>query len=245
MPLDLEALSLKERVAVLNEEFSDATPQEVLKGALQSPGVGLTAMVSSFGAESVVLLHMLSQIDRLVPVLFLDTEMLFPETLAYQKELSDKLKLNTRVIQPDRTALFERDQDALLHRKDPDACCALRKTEPLEKALTNFDAWITGRKRAQGGKRAMLPFFEVDADRLKVNPLAQMDLNSVQSYIRRHGLPSHPLVARGYPSIGCAPCTTKARPDEDPRAGRWRGQEKSECGIHIENGRVIRRSEAI
>lgn len=244
MPLDLNASSPTDRAAQLNAEFGQAEPEVILRQALQSAGVGLTAMVSSFGAESVVLLHMLSKVDRLVPVLFLDTEMLFHETLTYQRELAEQLKLNTRIITPDREAVFARDGEGLLHRRDPDACCALRKSEPLEKALSNFDAWITGRKRAQGGVRAEMDVFEADNGKLKVNPLASYTTEQVQDYITRHKLPRHPLVARGFPSIGCAPCTTKAKPNEDPRAGRWRGQEKVECGIHLVDGKFQKTGDA-
>ena len=203
---------------------------------------GRVALVSSFGAESVVLLHMVSVVDRTTPVIFLDTEMLFAETLDYQVALTERLGLtDMRVIRPVRDAVFARDPDGLLHRAEPDACCALRKTEPLERALRGFDAWITGRKRFQGQARATLDFFEAeDRRRLKVNPLAHWARDDVRDYIQNNRLPRHPLVARGYPSIGCAPCTSRVRAGEDERAGRWRGSEKEECGIHFVDGRIVR-----
>jgi phosphoadenosine phosphosulfate reductase len=208
--------------------------------------LGHIALVSSFGAESVVLLHMAALIDRKVPVLFIDTEMLFAETLVYQQDVAERLRLeNVQVLRADRARLFEADNENLLHLHDPDACCALRKTEPLQTALRGYDGWITGRKRYQGGKRAALDFFEVErpADalpRIKVNPLAHWDTADVQDYIIENRLPRHPLVSKGYPSIGCAPCTHPVAPGEDARAGRWKGQDKDECGIHFVDGKLVR-----
>lgn len=241
MPLEAPAISRDERVAELNKRYAHHSATNVLEHALYDPNVGRTAMVSSFGAESVVLLHMVSVIDRTTPVLFLDTEMLFPETIEYQRELAARLQLNVEVITPDRSDLFLRDPNNRLHTTNSDACCTLRKTEPLERALDPFDAWITGRKRFQGGERKSLEFFEADgADRVKINPLAHWTPEDVREYMTNNRLPRHPLVAKGYPSIGCAPCTTRVAEGEDPRAGRWRGEEKTECGIHFENGKVVR-----
>jgi phosphoadenosine phosphosulfate reductase len=138
-----------------------------------------------------------------------------------------------------------RDNEGLLHLHDPDACCHMRKTEPLQRALSGFDAWITGRKRYQGKTRAAIDFFENEDDhRIKVNPLAHWESRDLQEYITENRLPRHPLVAKGYPSIGCAPCTTRVNDGEDPRAGRWRDLEKEECGIHIVDGKVVRMSNA-
>ena len=231
-------------VAALNRSHAGADPVEVLARVL-ADHPGRAATVSSFGAESVVLLHMLAQVDRAAPVLFLDTEMLFPATLAYQREVAETLGLtDVRTIRPERTEAFARDPEGDLHRRDPDACCALRKTEPLEAALRGFTAWITGRKRHQTRDRAALDLFEADgAGRVKVNPLAGWSAAEVTAYIGRHGLPRHPLVREGFASIGCAPCTTRVAPGEDPRAGRWRGRDKDECGIHIVGGRVVRTAE--
>lgn len=231
---------LAERRVMLHRR-SDA--QTVVRHALDDLAIGPVAMVSSFGADSVVLLHMLSEIDRDTPVIFVDTEMLFAATLAYQRELAEHLGLrDIRVTRPAREALLERDVDGILHHFDPDACCALRKTEPLERALDGFGGWITGRKRIDGGLRRSLPLYEKSEQRIKVNPLATWTPAMVRDYIARHDLPRHPMVAQGFPSIGCQPCTTPAEADEDPRAGRWRGREKSECGIHFEDGLPLRRA---
>jgi phosphoadenosine phosphosulfate reductase len=229
-------------VAALNARYRHHSAISVLEHALTDSDTGSVAMVSSFGAESVALLHMVAVVDRATPVLFIDTEMLFPETLAYQREVADTLGLrDLRVIRASRTRMAARDPEGLLHQSDPDACCALRKTEPLEHALAPFDAWITGRKRFQSGSRAALEFFEAEgADRIKINPLAHWAREDVADYMVNNRLPRHPLVARGYPSIGCAPCTTPVAAGEDPRAGRWRGSDKEECGIHFVDGRMVR-----
>ncbi len=242
MPLEAPLAPVADRVRELNDRYRHHGATSVLEHALRDPQVGRVALVSSFGAESVVLLHMISVMDRTTPVLFLDTEMLFEETLTYQREVAAKLGLtDVRVIRPDRNAVFLRDPDGALNGTDPDACCKLRKTEPLDRALEPFDAWITGRKRFQGGRRAELPFFEFgNLGRIKVNPLAHWQREDVRDYIVNNRLPRHPLVARGYPSLGCAPCTSRVGADEDERAGRWRGLEKTECGIHFGDGRVIR-----
>lgn len=240
MRLETEFHPLDMTVAELNRTCAGADPATVLWRVL-ADHPGRAATVSSFGAESVVLLHLLAQVDRAAPVLFLDTEMLFPATLSYQHAVAEALGLtDVRVIRPDRAATFARDPDGDLHRRDPDLCCALRKSEPLEAALRGYTAWISGRKRRQTRDRAALGLFEADAvGRLKVNPLASWTSAEVAAYIDAHGLPRHPLVGEGYPSIGCAPCTTRVAPGEDARAGRWRGREKDECGIHL-NGRHLR-----
>ena len=242
MPLESSLASVDERAADLNRRYAHHAAADVLEHALSDPMVGHAALVSSFGAESVVLLHMVSVIDRTTPVLFLDTEMLFPETLDYQQEVAEKLRLtNVQVITPDRDQTFLRDPNNRLNALKPDACCTLRKTEPLLNALQPYEAWITGRKRYQGGKRAALEFFEPEGDaRVKVNPLAHWDPGDVHEYIQNNRLPRHPLVSKGYPSIGCAPCTTRVAEGEDDRAGRWRGKSKDECGIHIVDGKVER-----
>jgi phosphoadenosine phosphosulfate reductase len=234
------------RVAALNARYRHHAASDVLAHALHDADAGRLALVSSFGAESVVLLHMVAVIRRDTPVIFVDTGMLFAETLVYQHELAERLELrDLRIVQPDKTDLQREDPRDLLHRADPDACCALRKARPLQRALAGFDGWITGRKRYQGQSRAALDFFEAEPGtvRIKVNPLAHWTPGDVRTYMEENRLPRHPLVARGYPSIGCQVCTTRVGADEDPRSGRWRGHEKTECGIHFENGRIIRQGE--
>lgn len=226
----------------LSRRYADLVPMALLTQVLESDFVDQAALVSSFGADSVVLLHMVSRINPDVPILFLETGMLFPETISYQKELSALLGLtDIRIIRPDPEESFIEDPDNLLYQGNSDACCNLRKTQPLRRALTEFDAWITGRKRFQSATRKFLPLFEEDIKGLiKVNPLANWEARDLKAYFARHDLPPHPLVAKGYPSIGCAPCTTKVAPGEDPRSGRWRGEEKVECGIHFVDGQIVR-----
>ena len=231
------------RIASLNHRYQHHAAIRVLRDALSDPELGRVAMVSSFGADSVALLHMISLINRDTPVLFIDTQMLFPETLDYQQEVSAKLGLtNVQMIRADPSQVARQDPDGILNQFDANACCDLRKTVPLEGALSGYDSWITGRKRFQGASRADLEFFEADpaGDRIKINPLAHWTSQDVIDYIINNDLPRHPLVAQGYPSIGCQPCTSPVAAGEDPRAGRWRGQEKTECGIHFVNGKMQR-----
>ena len=231
--------ALAEKVEMLNARYRHHSATAVMQGALQD--AGQIALVSSFGAESVVLLHMAAVIDPAVPVLFVDTELLFTETLVYQQEVSERLGLrNVQVIRAEDIA--EKDPYGALRFSDTDACCHLRKTVPLQNALSGYDGWITGRKRFQSGSRAALDFFEVEdgTGRIKVNPLAHWAPEDVRAYMEENRLPRHPLVAQGYPSIGCAPCTSKVAEGEDPRAGRWRDQNKEECGIHFVDGKMVR-----
>ncbi len=228
--------ALTARVQDLNDRFRHHGATAVLKAVLRDRVAGRIALVSSFGAESVALLHLAALVDRHVPVLFLDTGLHFAETLVYQQDLAERLRLsNLRVLRATPARLAAEDPFGALKFNDPDRCCTLRKTEPLQAALAGFDAWITGRKRFQSAGRAALAFFEPDpaSGRIKVNPLAHWRAADVQAYIDENRLPRHPLVARGYPSIGCAPCTSRIRAGEDARAGRWRGQAKTECGLHL------------
>ena len=232
MPLDA---SVADRVATLNARYRHHSATAVLEHSLKDADLGQVALVSSFGAESVVLLHLVATIAPETPVLFIDTRMLFPETLAYQRDLAEKLHLcDLRTIRAAQPRVAFEDPDNTLHQFNTDACCNVRKVEPLERALKSFDGWITGRKRYQGGRREAVEFFEAEGtNRIKVNPLAHWGSEDLGDYMINNRLPRHPLVAQGYPSIGCAPCTTPVKPGEDPRAGRWRNSQKSECGIHF------------
>lgn len=240
-------MPLKPLAGALNQRYRHHSATEVLGRAITDPTLGQTALVSSFGAELVVLLHMLSVTARDTPVIFIDTEMLFAETLTYQMEVAERLQLtDVRIVRADRDRLFDADNENLLHLHDPDACCALRKTVPLQTALSTFGSWISGRKRYQGTTRAALDFFEVEEQdgvvtgRIKINPLAYWTTQDMAEYIAQNNLPRHPMVAKGYPSIGCAPCTTRVNDGEDPRAGRWRDTDKTECGIHFLDGTPVR-----
>ncbi len=218
----------------LNLRYGDRDARDLIALSLSELFPGRVAMVSSFGSESAVLLHLLASVDRNAPVVFLDTQRLFPETLEYRDRLIDRLRLtDVRSVRPAPERLAALDPVKALWMTDPDLCCRIRKTEPLTRALEGFDAWFTGRKRFQSKSRAAIQAFEEDAGRIKVNPLANWAPDDLVSYAAKHDLPPHPLVAKGYPSIGCVPCTDRVLPGEDTRAGRWRGTDKIECGIHL------------
>ncbi len=221
----------------LNRMFRGRDTLEMLRSVMGDGLVGEVATVSSFGAESIVLLHLIAQVDASIPVLFLETGKHFPETLTYRDAVVQQLGLTgLRNLTPDAGMVAARDETGLRWSYDPDGCCEIRKVLPLASALSGFDATITGRKAFQSSTRANLPRFEVDTSdaqgRLKINPLIDWSGEDIQAYFEEHNLPRHPLVEAGYPSIGCAPCTSKVAPGEDPRSGRWKGWEKTECGIH-------------
>jgi phosphoadenosine phosphosulfate reductase len=218
----------------LAEKFYALNAQKLLRLVIEDLFPRRIALVSSFGADSAVLLHMISEIDSATPVLFLDTLQLFPETLVYRDKLVEQLRLtNVMTLKPDDGLLAAEDPDKFLWARDPDRCCEIRKVLPLAKALQPYDAWITGRKRFQATTRAALPLFEAEGSRIKVNPLAAWTKADVDAYFERYALPRHELVAKNYLSIGCVPCTSPIRPGEDARAGRWRGRGKTECGVHV------------
>jgi phosphoadenosine phosphosulfate reductase len=224
-----------EDAEALSARFESATAQERLRAAITEFFPGKIALVSSFGADSAVLLHMVAAIDKAAPVIFVDTGHLFPETIAYRDKLVGSLGLtNVTTQRPDEHDLAEQDPEAFLWAQDPDACCRIRKVLPLARALEGYDAWISGRKRYQARTRGHLPIFEAEGRRTKINPLADWSAKDLLAYFETHDLPRHSLVAQNYLSIGCIPCTSKVRPGEDPRAGRWRGRAKVECGIHTD-----------
>ena len=218
----------------LNDELSEASPIEVLRRANEIYRDKL-ALVSSFGAESAVLLHMVAQVNPGIAVLFLDTGMLFGQTLDYRKSLAAKLGLTgVRDLRPTFADLATQDPKSNLWQTSVDACCNIRKVIPLDTALGEFDAWITGRKRFQGGDRLRLRVVEEgDGGQIKFNPLANLSKAQIDAYAAEHEIPAHPLVAQGFPSIGCWPCTKPVEEGADVRSGRWAGQDKTECGIHV------------
>jgi phosphoadenosine phosphosulfate reductase len=217
----------------LDRKLNALSPTEVIAAAMHIVGRDRLAVVSSFGTESAALLKVMSDVDPAIPVIFLDTGWLFEETLAYRDALIAQLGLrDVRSIKPLEQTLSREDPDRELWFSDPDACCRLRKVEPLAHALAPFGAWINGRKRFQGGTRAAIAVVEEDGARLKFNPFANVSREQIAAIYASANLPQHPLAAMGYLSIGCMPCTSRTSPDEDARAGRWRGRPKTECGIH-------------
>jgi len=218
----------------LNARFAGVDTLTMLKALFAEGILGTTAVVSSFGTESAVLLHLVAQADRSVPVIFVDTLKMFPETLAYREQLIGAFGIeNSWVVQPDVAVLAAKDDKGLRWSYDPDGCCEIRKVEPLKRAKAGLDSWISGRKAFQSVTRQNLPRFEVEDGRLKLNALGDWVKADLEAYFTEHDLPRHPLEAEGYLSIGCQPCTSKVQPGEDPRAGRWRGWDKVECGIHV------------
>ena len=217
----------------LDRALRTASPTEVIEAALKAVGRDKLALVSSFGTESAALLKVMADVDPAIPVVFLDTGWLFEETLAYRDALIARLGLrDVRSIKPLEEALTREDPDRELWFSDPDACCRIRKVEPLARALAPFSGWINGRKRFQGGLRAELPVVEHDGAKLKFNPFANIAREEIEAIYKLANLPPHPLVASGYLSVGCMPCSSRSSLDEDARAGRWRGRAKTECGIH-------------
>lgn len=232
-PLDA-GLAALEQAAALEARFGRLEPEDVMALSLNRFGAGQVAAVSSFGADSAILLHMIAQIDRDLPVVFLDTGKHFGETLDYRDQLAADLGLsNIRIVHPDKKALAEVDPDGALHQTSTDACCEVRKVEPMARGVSPYRAWFTGRKRFQSSTRTAMPVFEAVGERIRINPLAQWGTSQLAAYMRQHDLRENPLVAYGYLSIGCFPCTQPAKPGEDARSGRWAGQAKTECGIHL------------
>jgi phosphoadenosine phosphosulfate reductase len=224
---------LGRRAALLGWRYGRLEAEALLAPLLTCELRGRIAVLSSFGAESALLLDMVARIDRATPVIFLDTRKLFPETLAYRDRLIARLGLrDVRSLAPDPAALAARDADGTLWRRDADRCCALRKVEPLERGLAGFDALVSGRKRFQAATRAQLPAIEFVDGTVRINPLWSYSRERIAEEFAHRGLPPHPLEAEGFLSIGCMPCTDRVRAGEDPRAGRWRGLDKTECGIH-------------
>ena len=205
----------------------------LLRAVIKSEEIGRIAAVSSFGAESAVLLHMVAAIDPDLPVIYLDTLKGFVQTGTYIKRLVKLLGLtNVRIRQPDLGAVRDIDPNGTLWYHNRDACCHIRKVVPMAKALDGFDAWINGRKRHHGGERSGLEAVEIAEGRIKLNPLASFTAEDIEDYMTRHGLPRHPLSEKGYASVGCRPCTRPLREGEAGRDGRWAGSGKTECGIH-------------
>ena len=219
----------------LNASYAELSAQDILRDAIEDRFAGRIGIVSSFGAESVILLHMIALIDPTTPVIFLNTGKLFGETLRYRDRLQALLGLtDIRAIGPHPDDLKKSDPKGNLWQRDTDGCCHIRKVLPQARAIEGFDALITGRKRFQTGARQEMDIIEQDSDgRFKVNPLANWQLNDLKAYIETHNLLRHPLVKDGYLSIGCMPCTARVEEGGDYRSGRWAGSDKDECGIHI------------
>ncbi len=227
-------------VETLNQRYAGVPTVDMLKDVLADPEIGEAVVVSSFGTESAVLLHLISEANAALPVIMVDTGKLFGETLRYRDQLQRQLRLsNIKIAIPEPGELAEKDPGGILWSQDIDACCDVRKVKPLAKTLNGANTWISGRKSFQANTRSQIRIFESDGDRLKINPLAMWTKADLDTYFIEHDLPRHPLEADGYLSIGCMPCTSPVREGEDPRSGRWRGSDKTECGIHRDANYVI------
>jgi phosphoadenosine phosphosulfate reductase len=232
---DSRADALGAWVRELDRSYRGVPARDLLAAMIEREFPGRIAVVSSFGIEAAVLLHHVASLAPHVPVIFLDTGKLFGETLRYRDALVKRLGLSdVRTVLPDARDLAAEDPEGVLWSEEADRCCFIRKVLPLRRALAGFEAWINGRKSYQGGRRNGLPVLEAADGRVKVNPLAGWTRAEIEDYFARHGLPRHPLEADGFTSIGCMPCSSRTLAGEGPRAGRWRGLYKSECGIHLD-----------
>lgn len=230
---DLRGSENGQRAAELSARYEGLSPQEILRDAIRNQFFGDITLSSSFGADSAVLLHMVSEVDPDLPVLFLDTDRHFFQTLQYRDELAVRLGLTNIVnLKADTSEAEAEDAKGTLWRTNPDQCCDLRKVRPLNRIMEGYGAWISGRKRHQSTTRTNLAIVEWDGRHFKINPLATWTQADLDAYFAQHNLPPHPLVEQGFPSIGCFTCTKPVASGEDARSGRWAGTEKVECGIH-------------
>ena len=224
MPEDIERLS---------EEFETKTPQQIIKWAIDTfwPQI---AMSSSFQTQSVPLLHMVGQINRNLLIFFIDTGYHFWETAIFREQLASEWHLNVLdVYRETRWDIFARQRTRTLPVDDPNLCCYIHKVQPMQTALKDMLAWISGIRRDQTATRANAKILELQEDGLlKINPMLNWTKADVKRYSEEHNLPSHPLLEKGYRSVGCAPCTVAIGVNDDERAGRWQGRSKTECGLH-------------
>ncbi|CAN5301248.1 hypothetical protein BH18ACT10_BH18ACT10_14260 [soil metagenome] len=225
----------QDKLARISRELEGAAAEEILDWAADTYGYGLTMSASFGGAEGMVLLDMLWRRGRYARVFTLDTGFLFRETVKFREEVVERYGMDIEVVRPGLSVVDQARQFGdELYNKNPDLCCYIRKVEPQRRALDGYDAWIAGIRRGQTAQRANTPIagWEDDFDVAKIAPLARWTTEQVQDYVREHDVPTNPLREQGYKSIGCEPCTRKVAEGEDTRAGRWSGQEKTECGLH-------------
>ena len=219
-------------VRILNESLQDASPFEVLKLSVEKLFKKKLIYVCSFGAESAVILHMISRINKNLPIVLLNTNFLFKETIDYKNYLLEKLELNNfKEILPDERDLLNKDKRNLW-KINPDLCCNIRKVQPLNKVLKGYNAWISGRKSYHNGERKGVKFFELLDQKIIINPLVDSDMKFIDNYFEKNKIERHPLFKKGFLSIGCTHCTKKTIDLDNPRSGRWSDTTKTECGIH-------------
>ena len=217
----------------LNDNSKKLSPQDILDNSINNIFKKKMVYVCSFGTESAIILHMISEIDRSLPIILLNTNFLFKETIEYKDYLIGKFKFsNFKEVSPSIEDLKINDSKGTLWKEDPDLCCNIRKVLPLQKELQKYDAWISGRKSYHEGERTNLKFFEYINKKIVVNPLAKEKQNFVNSYFKIHNIERHPLFESGYQSLGCTHCTVKTSKIDSTRSGRWANKIKTECGIH-------------
>tara|TARA_Y100001954_G_scaffold76815_1_gene84289 strand:+ start:24 stop:722 length:699 start_codon:yes stop_codon:yes gene_type:complete len=220
-------------LAQLNDNSKNLSPQNILENSINNIFKKKMVYVCSFGTESAIILHMVSEIDRSLPIILLNTNYLFKETIEYKDYLICKFKFsNFKELSPSIEDLNINDTKGILWKEDPDLCCNIRKVLPLQKELQKYEAWISGRKSYHEGERTNLKFFEYINEKIVVNPLANVNRNFVDSYFKKHDIERHPLFESGYLSLGCTHCTVKTSMIDSPRSGRWNNKTKTECGIH-------------
>jgi len=222
----------------INQELEGKKPEEIVAWTIREFS-GRIAATSSFGPESGVLLHMVSRIDPAVPILFLETGYHFPETLEYQATLTKLFGLINVIdlkADPKRKAEVVKQYEGVPYEKNPDLCCQINKVEPIDLALKDYDAWMSGIRRHQTDFRKSVRIFEEykkgDSELFKISPLANLTSRELWWYLKEHRIPKHPLYDKGYLSVGCWPCTRPVQDGDDERSGRWAGKAKTECGIH-------------
>lgn len=219
-------------IAELNKKFETADPHAILRWAVATYGPK-TALSSSFGAQSAVLLHMLSEIDPAVPVLFLDTGFLFKETIQFKDELKKRLKLNIKEFRATPAQIEETKKKLADPNNKVGVCCDEVKVDLMKRSLEGVSCWIAGLRRKQSATRKDIEIIEeYGSGLIKVHPIANWTSKDTYDYMKKHDLPFHPLWEKGYTSIGCEPCTSLPTAGQDERSGRWAGQDKTECGIH-------------
>lgn len=224
-----------EQIATANQHLADARAETILRWAVRTFQDKLT-MATAFGAEGCCLLHMLAEIDPSIRIFNLDTGYQFPETLELRERIKARYGIEVEYIRPEMTvAEYEAEHGGPLYRIRPDQCCNDRKLEPLRRAVVGYAGWISAIRRDQTLHRAAAGVVQWDAKfkLVKVNPLLSWTRKDVWNFILKHEIPYNPLHDRGYPSIGCWPCTAPVAEGEDERAGRWAGSMKKECGLHV------------
>ncbi len=232
-----------EELSEVNERLEGAPPMEILQWAAETYGDGLALSASFGGPEGMALLDMLSRITDEVTVLTIDTGFLFKETIEFREKVMRRYKLPLVVLRPELSVEEQVERYGEKMRTcTPDLCCQIRKVEPLQRALERYEAWMTGIRREQTPQRAntLIVSWEARYGAAKIAPFASVKEEWVHEYVAEHDVPVNPLLKKGYKSIGCEPCTRPVSPDEDPRAGRWSGMEKTECGLHWVGGQAVR-----